>query len=210
MHASIDFRLVLCLDALNMSFEMLDLTYSQIYGLCIQLKEKPELISSAFLQCWTFIDVLHRVREVAQSIPGLSKKQQELREFLLKTEEAEFCRHYIQHLRGELSKIPHNKFPVWGSLAWLNPNDETEIHIAFAGVKIEGIEYASLIYDTHERRFLSKVALGIGEKSFNFDPIYQYIQEFRSFIVEWIQEKYTPGIQMPKALPISSIKINYK
>ncbi len=208
MHASIDFRLVLCLDALNMSFEMLDLTYSQIYSLCIQLKEKPELISSAFLQCWTFIDVLHRVREVAQSIPGLSKKQQELREFLLKTEEAEFCRHYIQHLRSELSKIPHNKFPVWGSLAWLNPNDETEIYIAFAGVKIEGIEYAGLIYDTHERRFLSKVALGIGEKSFNFDPIYQYIQEFRSFIVEWIQEKYTPGIQISKELPIISIKIN--
>src|SRR5918994_8011768 len=65
-----------------------------------------------------------RLRDLAQSIPGLGRKDPELKRFLATTELAERCRHYIQHLRQELADIEDHADPVWGSLSWEDPADQ--------------------------------------------------------------------------------------
>ena len=136
MHASTDTRLVRCLDGLAISFAMLEQIQQDLHMVCAAIRDNRQSLPGAFLRCWSFIDTVHRIREVAQAVPGLSSKTAELRLFLDATDIAEKFRHYIQHLRSELSKVPGNTFPVWGSLSWVDPEDSMLIHTALAGAQV--------------------------------------------------------------------------
>ncbi|HJW87537.1 MAG TPA: hypothetical protein VJ440_12970 [Candidatus Brocadiaceae bacterium] len=103
MHASSDIRIVKCLDGLHYSFEILRYVYSSLHEACAKIKDDQEALIPAIWLCWSFVDVLHRIREIAQALPGLSGKDKELVSFLKETNLAEEYRHYIQHLRAELS-----------------------------------------------------------------------------------------------------------
>lgn len=156
MHATHDTRLVRCLDALSMSFSILEQIDSELYVTCARLPSDKVLLPSVFWRAWSFVDTVHRIREVAQAVPGLNSKTPEMRKFLGSTEVAESFRHYIQHLRGELSKIPGNTFPAWGSLVWVDPNDPHVTHMALAGAQVGETQYAGLVFDTVEKRLQSK------------------------------------------------------
>jgi hypothetical protein len=161
----------------------------------------------AFLRCWSFVDTVHRIREVAQAIPGLSRKNTELRLFLDTTIIAGEFRDYIQHLRSELSKLPGNTFPVWGSLSWVDPTDPQLTHTALAGAQVGETQFVGCVFDTVEGRWVSNVALSVGGLSFNFDPIFSACIRFRDFIIPWLLTSYAPGIQSQDELPIMSTRI---
>jgi hypothetical protein len=59
---------------------------------------------------------------------------------------------------------------------------------------------------TVEKKWVSKVCLGVGGKSFNFDPIYEVCLRFRDFVVPWALSAYKPGIQTTTELPIVTIQ----
>jgi hypothetical protein len=139
MHASSDLRIVKCLDGLHYSFEILEHLNKSLYEECCRINSDPSSVIPAIWRCWSFVDVVHRIREIAQSIPGLSNRTHELVSFLADTAVAEDCRHYIQHLRSELLRKDTPPFPVWGSLAWVDPKDATSSYIAVMGAQIEGI-----------------------------------------------------------------------
>src|SRR5450759_2252123 len=113
MHASTDIRLVKCLDGLHFSFEMLEHANDGLYEICVRVKTDPAALAPALWRCWSVVDIVHRLRELAQAVPGLSKRSPDLVTFLRATQVAEKGRHYIQHLRSELSNGA-NPFPVWG------------------------------------------------------------------------------------------------
>src|ERR1043165_5932836 len=115
MHTTVDTRVVRCLDALTLSFQMLARLYEGLSECCAGIKDDHSQLASAFMRCWSFVDTVYRLREVVHATPGLSGKAPEVRTFLQATVVAETFRHYIQHLRSELSKVPGNPFPVWGS-----------------------------------------------------------------------------------------------
>ena len=207
MHSDNDPRVVLCLDGLAMSFLMLDGIYSGLYPSCLKLPTDNASTAAAFLRCWSFVDVAHRIREVAQAAPGLSGKNVELLKFLRETTIVEKFRNYVQHLRGELSRKTPNTFPVWGSLSWMDANDEHLCHISHAGAQIGTVHHYGLIYDRLERKWVSKVALNVDELSLNFDLIYDFYKQFQGFIVPWLLAKYAPGIEVRPDLPITSIRM---
>jgi len=207
MRAATDTRLVRCLDGLTLSFAMLQHMHADLHTVCASLKSNKESLPLAFLRCWSFVDTVHRIREVSQAIPGLSAKNSELRIFLDSTGIAEKFRHYIQHLRSQLAKSPGNTFPVWGSLSWVDPVDSLLTHTALAGAQVGETQYAGCIYDTHERRWVSKVALSVESNSFNFDPIFDACNRFRDFVIPWILSTYTPGVQLREELPIFSARV---
>ncbi|MBS1154287.1 MAG: hypothetical protein H6R07_211 [Proteobacteria bacterium] len=206
MHATNDTRLVRCLDGLSMSFAVIEQIDSELYDACSRLLSEKELLPAVFWRAWSFVDTVHRIREVAQAVPGLSSKTSEMRKFLTSTEVAESFRHYIQHLRGELSKRPGNTFPAWGSLAWVDPNDPQLTHMALAGAQVGETHYAGLVFDTVEQRWVSRVALSVGGLSFNFDLIAAECMDFRNFILPWLLQKYAPGINLKDELPIISMR----
>jgi hypothetical protein len=166
-----------------MSFAMLEHIYEDLHGVCADVKANTRSLSLAFLRCWSFIDTVHRIRELAQVVPGLSLKRAEVRRFLEATSIAEVFRHYIQHLRSELSKAPGNTFPVWGSLSWVDPDDPALTHTALAGAQVGETRFVGCVFDTVERKWVSKVSLSVDDRSFNFDPIYSECMQFRDFVV---------------------------
>ncbi len=204
MNLTIDTRKLKCLDGLHYSFEMLNLNYESLYDVCTKVTENQTNIIKALSQCWSIIDIVHRIREISQGIPGLNKNERKLLTFLQKTKEIEFCRHYIQHLRGELSKS--NPFPVWGSLSWVDPQDTARSFIAVMGAQVEGIQYSGCVYDRLEKRWVSRVTLGVNHLSINFDPLYEATIEFQDFVIPWIIKNNHANLEIRHNIPIYVVK----
>lgn len=209
MHASDDTRLVRCFDGIAMSYWMIEHTYREVEKLPAMLKDNKKNIHRAFWLCWSFVDAVHRIRELTQAIPGLGSKKPQVRAFLYSTSVVEYFRNYVQHLRQELTKLPGNTFPVWGTLAWVDPDDELLCHIALAGTLVGQMNYPGCVYDTVDRKWASKVTLSVGNKSINFDTIFTACLQFNNFIVPWLNSKYSPGIQVIDDLPVQSVRIEF-
>ncbi len=196
MHVSTDLRLVKCLDGLYYSFELLGHSHAGLHDDCVGISTDRTKLIPALSKCWMFVDLVHRIREIAQAVPGLSGKNHELRSFLDATNIAESFRHYIQHLRGELSKTNIDPFPVWGTLSWVDAEDPTKSYTIINGASLPNTQYVSCVFDTHERKWVSTVTLAVANLSFNFDPIYADCCRFRDFIIPWVIDTYSPGITM--------------
>jgi hypothetical protein len=209
MHAATDIRLVRCLDGLALSFAILQHIHADLHVVCANVKSNKDALSPAFWRCWSFVDTVHRIREVAQAVPGLSTKTPELRLFLDATVIAKEFRHYIQHLRSELSNIPGNTFPVWGSLSWVDPEDPMLTHTVLAGARVGETQYTGCVFDTVERQWVSKVSLSIIGHSFNFDPIFAACMRFRDFVVPWLLATYSPGFKFEEEVPVISARIQF-
>ena len=207
MHASLDIRIVQCLDGLHYSFAILEHIYSSLHEVCVRAPDDHSSLVPALWRCWSLVDVVHRIREVAQALPGLSKKDTELVAFLEATKLAEEFRHYIQHLRSELSKKAVNPFPVWGSLAWVDPVNPASSYLVVIGAQVSGTSYTGCVFDIVARKWVSKVCLGVNGKSFNFDPIYEACLRFRDFVIPWALSAYKPGIQTTTELQIITIQM---
>lgn len=206
LHASSDIRIVKCLDGLHYSFETLSYIYSSLHEICSKIKDDSSSLIPALWQCWSFVDIVFRIREIGQSLPGLNKRNKDLVMFLDETILIEDYRHYIQHLRGELTKKEANPFPVWGSLTWTDTNDPLRSYIVFIGAQTADISYTGSVFDIVEQKWVSRVCLGILGKSLNFDPMYASCIQFRDFVIPWILSTYEPGIKLTTRLPIVTMQ----
>lgn len=207
MLTSIDLRRLRCWDGLHYSFQMLHLSQESLWQTCCAIPSASSKAVLGLVLCWNFIDALHRIREIAQATPGLNVKDLEPRIFLEATALTEEYRHYIQHLRKELNKEPPNSFPVWGSLSWVDAADSSKSHIAHLGAQIPGMQFSGCVFDTHNRKWVSRVCLGIDTRSFNFDPIYDAAVRFEGFVLPHLLQSFSPDIQRHDKLPIMSITI---
>ena len=207
MLSALDIRKIRCLDGLHYSFRLLSHFYLGLWETCCRIPDNNSQIISALASCWGFVDALHRIREISQSVPGLSTKHPEMRAFLSATDLAEDYRHYIQHLRGELAKQPPNTFPVWGSLSWVDPVIPTRSNIAILGAQIQGTNFTGCVYDTVERQWVSKVCFGIDNHSFNFDTVFLAAQRFEAFIVPTLIKDASAEVQFHDKLPIVSVDL---
>lgn len=205
MLTALDVRKIRCWDGLHYSFQLLRNYHSGLWETCCKISADNSQVISALASCWGFIDAVHRIREIAQSIPGLSVKHAEMRAFLSASSLAEDYRHYIQHLRGELAKDPPNPFPVWGSLSWVDGVNHQRCHIAMLGAQIQGTHNAGCVYDTLEKQWVSKVCLGLNEQSFNFDTIFLATLRFENFILPFLTEGTSDEIRFHDKLPIISV-----
>ncbi|MFI5364203.1 MAG: hypothetical protein ACHQ4J_01140 [Candidatus Binatia bacterium] len=195
-----------CLDGLHYSFAILEFVYAPLYDLCTQIPSDSSALFPALWHCWSFVDIVQRIREIAQAIPGLSGKDTHLKSFLDSTSVAEEFRHYIQHLRAELSKKQTNPFPVWGTLAWVDPANELRSHAVMIGARLPGTSYTGCVFDRLNRKWVSKVSLGVANKSLNFDVLYDAALKFREHIMPWALAAYQPGIQVTAELPIITME----
>lgn len=206
MHSGQDVRIVKCLDGLHYSFEVLNLTYNSLYDDCAKIPTDNAYYVPTLWRCWSFVDTLHRIREVSQALPGLSRKKPEFRAFLESTEVVKTYRHYIQHLRSELSKKEPNSFPVWGSLSWVDPNDPSTCYSVLADLRVANVSYSGCVFDRYRRQWVSRVSLGVEHLSLNFDPLFESAVTFSSFVLPWAASAYSPGIHRSPTLPIIAMR----
>lgn len=198
MESNIKLKQIKCLEGLYYSFELLKVNYHNLYEKCVSIQSNPENLISAITQCWFIVDVVNRIREISQNIPRLSNKDTNLKIFLEKTNNAENYRHYIQHLRQELTKNDLNLFPVWGTISWVDPKDSNYSFFTVIGSGIKSTEYPSCTYDTRNGKWVSKVCLSMGNLSFEFDPIYDATIAFRDFIIKWFKDNHELEISKMK------------
>jgi len=210
MVTQVEVRNICCFDGLHYSFELLGYFYQGLHKVCCAIPADNSKVIPALASCWGFIDTLHRIREIAQAIPGLSVKHQEMRAFLEATTLAEEYRHYIQHLRHELGKDPPNSFPVWGSLSWVDENKPDRSYIAIFGADIGGVNYTGCVYDTVEKKWVSKVCLGVNQKSFNFDPLYEACVRFKNFVLSYLLDSASENVKVHEMLPIITVDFEFK
>lgn len=210
MVTKLQVRNIRCLDGLHYSFELLEHFHKALHATCCEILHDNSKVIPALACCWGFVDTLHRIREIGQSIPGLSAKHQEMRAFLSETALAEDYRHYIQHLRIELSKDPPNTFPVWGSLSWVDGSSDERSYVAIFGAYLSGTSYTGCVYDTVNRVWVSKVCLGVDHRSFNFDPIYEAALRFKKFVMPFLIKGNSEAIKFHNNLPIITIDIEVR
>ena len=207
MLTALDLRKIRCLDGLHYSFQLLRHFESELWSTCCKISADNSQIICALASCWGFVDAVHRIREISQSISGVSTKHAEMRAFLSASSMAEDYRHYMQHLRSELSKDSPNSFPVWGSLSWVDPDIPTRTHIAILGAQIHGTQYTGCVYDTIEKKWVSKVCLGVDDRSFNFDTVSIATLRFENFILAHLTEGARNEVKYHDKLPIISVDI---
>ena len=208
MPSALDIRKIRCLDGLHYSFQMLRHYYAGLWETCCEIPGTNSKIIPALASAWGFIDALHRIREITQAVPGLSAKHPEMHAFLSASGLADDYRHYIHHLRSELANdLPTNSFPVWGTLSWVDPANPTRSHMTILGTQIEGANYTGCPFDTVEKKWVSKVCLGLNGKSFNFDPIFLSAVRFEAFILPFINEKASEHAGFQEELPLISVDV---
>jgi len=208
MPSALDVRKIRCLDGLHYSFQMLRHYYTGLWETCCEIPGTNSKIIPALASAWGFIDALYRIREIAQSVPGLSAKHPDMQAFLSASGLAEDYRHYIHHLRGELANdLPANSFPVWGTLSWVDPANPTRSHMTILGTQIEGTNYTGCPFDAVEKKWVSKVCLGLNGKSFNFDPIFLSAVRFEAFVLPFLNEKASGHAGFQEELPLISVDV---
>ena len=210
MLTALDIRKIQCLDGLHYSFQMLRHYYADLWDTCCKIPTDNSKAIPALASCWGFIDALHRIREIAQSVPGLNVKHPEMRAFLSTSFLAEDYRHYIQHLRGELAKSQPNSFPVWGTLSWADNNKSERAHMAILGAQIEGTKYSGCVYDNFKKEWVSKVCLSVNGTAFNFDPIFASALRFEVFILPLLIDGASDFVQFHEKLPLVTFDFIFK
>ncbi len=200
-------RKIRCFDGLHYSFSLLQLLQSGLWETCCKIPADNSQAVPALAACWGFVDTLHRIREIVLGLPGLSQKDPEMRAFLRATEIVEEYRNYVQHFRRELHTPASKSFPVWGSLSWVHADNPQATSLVLFGARIPGMEHTSIPYDTEERRWVSRVCLGVAGKSFNFDPIFEAAKRFECFILQYLRAQISPYAEFREELQIISITV---
>jgi hypothetical protein len=209
MHSKEDPRLFKFLDCIHYSLAILNTQYYDLSSILAKLTPSDsDQIVRALAVSWSIVDSIHRIREVAQNIPGLSGQTPQLKSFINDTSIVEDFRDYIQHLRNELAKINLDNFPVWGSFSWIEDKDNQEIcHTALTGTVIRNIGFNSCVYDLKEKKWVSKAVLAIKGRVFNIDPCYESAKQFCEFAMDWIKKVKAGQINEKKGIPVISAQL---
>ena len=206
MHSALDVRKIRCLDGLHYAFLMLRHHHGGLWETCCEIPVKGASLIAALAAAWGFVDAVYRIREIAQSVPGLSPKQPEVQAFLAATAPAEDTFQYLHHLRSELANDhPGNTFPVWGTLSWVDPDHPLRAHMAVLGTQLEGAQYTGCTFDTAEKKWGSRVCLGVNGKSFGFDPVFDAAVAFESFVLPRLGERPVAASDSGEVLPLVSL-----
>jgi hypothetical protein len=203
-----DIRLLRYYEAIHYTFEMLDYSYDNLYETCILIERDNCKFLDAISKCWTFIDSVNRLRDIAQTVPGLNTKNLNRKKFLEETASTKDIRNYIQHINQELGKRIVHKFPVYGNLSWVNQDNTCSIILV--GADFPGNQYEGCVYDTHEKKWVSKVTLSVNGIAFHFDNIFHESIKFKDFILGFLSERYTPGIKLKTRLEILKYEVIIK
>lgn len=195
-------KLLRVCDGLHLSLEMLRFSYAHLWPRCHEIRKNASNAVVAIQHCWSFIDSLHRLRELAKSIPTISQKHLEIRVFLEATELAEVFRHYVQHLSSELGQVRASPSPVWGTLSWVDGERPNVMYSAFLGTDIAGTSYPSGGWVYGENRYKSKVLLTLNDKSFYFDDMFDAAMRFGTFVDDHVKPPVSDAPPQPTGLPV--------
>ena len=197
----LDRKTSLFLDGIRYSIEMADLAYSRLYSvLCKktftvlnqessstedQIKTQIEHYEhvSIFLDAWSVIDSVHRLRELLLFAPFI-KGGEGFDTFKQYTEKVTLLRNTIQHLRGKIDTMVKHKFPIVGVLTWLYvPDPDNKIGYSctlLAGTIFKDLKMSCLNPSSSNRKLmipLDLITLNANEYSICLSDVMLHIEQ---------------------------------
>jgi hypothetical protein len=152
-------------------------------------------IASALSDSWTIVDTAHRLRQLVDQMPGISKKDPSIQLFLRGTRIAEDLRNYVQHLRGEMDNLVALELPVWGTLSWRSaakPEGAQFGHIIIPGTFYQGLIMHGPTYGLDRRiaKEVERIELAAGGHCIIIDEVVSKIKGFGSWVEKWIGPQF--------------------
>jgi len=207
-----DRDLVFYLDGLRYSFRMAALaglrlrdTVEHITCLKEREEEYTDAVVSALLDAWTLVDICHRVRELVQQTPQLSRRTPQVQVFLRATEDAKELRHYVQHFRSGITGLPRVANPVWGALSWVSTVNPMRCYTVFTGTVFPGVEVPSCSFDTQEGRFAHVLALTAAGRTVDLAAMADHLAKLRDYVEHWMARS-VPNVAGQREPPIFTIE----
>jgi hypothetical protein len=119
-------RQELFLDGIEFSIDMGEIGYQRLLAALAAHSARSAsgksvnrlLTAEIFLEAWSLVDIVNRLRVLIQHTPGL-KRTPAIVSFLKQTEEVLGLRNFIQHLDTGAPEVAKTGFPIWGSLSWV-------------------------------------------------------------------------------------------
>lgn len=187
-------HLAFCLDGLRYSLGMAEIaanrikpTLENVVQLHLKNRDTEAEVSSSLLDAWSLIDMCHRTRELVQSTPTLSQKLPDVQLFLRATSQIEDLRHYVQHFRNGISRIPESWSPLWGSLSWIPAADKDTCYTAITGNLLPGTTSYSISYDVYDSHFSSEITLTVGNIVLDIPEVAFRLRTLRKALQKWIE-----------------------
>jgi len=140
---TLDPRETALVDAIRFAIEMADHAHTRLrnaaHAVSLSQLRKEQFPKNAFapifLDAWSIIDSVHRLRVLLQS--SLLRNRSQVRGFLGATQSTKTLRDAIQHLDERLEDLAQGNLPTWGALAWMFGNHPTD-HRAWCHVMVAG------------------------------------------------------------------------
>lgn len=142
--------------------------------------------ADAFLTAMGLVDFGYRFGQLVDALPLLNKKSPELRAMSSALAPAEAARHYLQHMRGDLSDGKAIDYPILGSLAWARGSDCHSLSFSQIGASVP-----TLVWDREAERYVSDVEYFV--KNVHVRP--REMGEVMHRTYDWIASmfKFTPS-----------------
>ena len=136
----LDPKTTLILDGIRYSIEMADAAYSKLHKtifdkMCSkaeeisnttkeQIKSKTKHVDnvSVFLDAWSVVDSVHRLRGLFKCAPFIVQDSG-CQQFYQDTNDIQLLRNIVQHLPGKINEITSQYFPILGVLSWFYVSD---------------------------------------------------------------------------------------
>jgi hypothetical protein len=141
----------LFIDGIRYAVQMAELAYERLCATLYALTTKPNRSDedigpasiAAFLDAWSFVDSVNRLRDLQHQMPGL-KKRGGYTLFRKNTDGFEDLRNVVQHLNNQIPEFAELGLPVWGSLRWftlLDLQKMTGRYSVLVSGRLQGGEY---------------------------------------------------------------------
>jgi hypothetical protein len=132
------------------------------------------------------VDVLHRVRDVAEQSRLVSLREAPAQIFLRKTKAAEKLRHHFQHFRSGIQKLPDATDPLFGTLSWVSTTNPQQCFSLMSGTAHTGVQSYGCTYDMVDRVYCQRLLLAAGSAGMDVDLGFTALQEFERHLGDYL------------------------
>ena len=123
--SSLNRKQMLFFDAIRYSIEMADLAHGRLrqileeFASCYRSERPPQKYVCAFLEAWSVIDSVHRLRQLLFRLPGLKQNAPGFQLFQRQTKDVLDLRNCLQHLNKEVEAALKGHLPLLGGINWV-------------------------------------------------------------------------------------------
>jgi hypothetical protein len=177
------------LEGIRVSLEMLDLVHTRLQSTLLALTDaqvvQQDLSTSAVADAWLIIDAFHRLADLAEHMPNVTRRNRIpfFRNLIQANETVNELRNTVQHLPGtihELTVAPN--WSVWGALSWCVPpsDDRSVIRIGsyYCGKITPGERPLINPIGQRVRRPVGLITLSQGGVSISLSELYGHAEQF--------------------------------